>query len=181
MVFAYGDGQFAFSMQGCHGGTPHARLRRLLALKRRVVLVDEYLTTKRCPNCRCQTHLSKEERRDPSLYRSTFMVQPRGVAQYTRRDGAVVRKRVHGLSPRRAVLDAVESGLRGDAEHRKGLRGAMAGRSTPRVPLSPIYNVRSSVLRRLATLPRFKTRLLWTSDVVFKLFALRHSTIALII
>ena len=98
MVFAYGDGQFAFSMQGCHGGTPHARLRRLLALKRRVVLVDEYLTTKRCPNCRCQTHLSKEERRDPSLYRSTFMVQPRGVAQYTRRDGAVVRKRVHGLS-----------------------------------------------------------------------------------
>ena len=63
-VFAYGDGQFASSMQGCHGGTPHAfcggfllrkkflgfaqkphkifglcpkTKRRLLALKRRVV------------------------------------------------------------------------------------------------------------------------------------------------
>ena len=55
-VFAYGDGQFASSMQGCHGGTPHARLRRLLAMKRRVVLVDEYLTTKRCPTCRCFKH-----------------------------------------------------------------------------------------------------------------------------
>ena len=35
------------------------------------------------------------------------------------------------------VLDAVESGLRFDAEHWKSLCGAMAGRSTPRVPLSP--------------------------------------------
>ena len=97
-VFAYGDGQFAFSMKGCHGGTPHARLRRLLALKRRVVLVDEYLTTKRCPKCRCEKHLSKEEKKDPSLYRSAYMVQPLGVAQFTRQDGAVMTKRVHGLS-----------------------------------------------------------------------------------
>ena len=98
VVFAYGDGQFAFSMKGCHGGTPHARLRRLLALKRRVVLVDEYLTTKRCPKCRCEKHLSKEEKKDPSLYRSAYMVQPLGVAQFTRQDGAVMTKRVHGLS-----------------------------------------------------------------------------------
>ena len=34
----------------------------LLTLKRRVVLVDEYLTTKRCPTCRCTTHLTAEER-----------------------------------------------------------------------------------------------------------------------
>ena len=98
VVFASGDGQFVLSMQGCHGGPPHARLRRLLALKRRVVLVDEYLTTKRCPNCRCETHLTKDERRVSTLYRSAFLIQPSGVAQYTRRDGAVVRKRVHGLS-----------------------------------------------------------------------------------
>ena len=98
VVFAYGDGQFAFSMKGCHGGTPHARLRRLLALKRRVVLVDEYLTTKRCPKCRCEKHLSKEEKKDPSMYRTAYMVQPRGVAQFTRQDGAVMTKRVHGLS-----------------------------------------------------------------------------------
>ena len=97
----------------------------------------------------------------------------RGSVHASRRSGGEEAcSRAFAMLP---VLDAVESGLRGDAEHRKGLRGAMAGRSTPRVPLSPIYNVRSSVLRRLATLPRFKTRLLWTSDVVFKLFALRHS------
>ena len=97
-VFAYGDGQFASSMQGCHGGTPHARLRRLLAMKRRVVLVDEYLTTKRCPTCRCTNHLTAEERKNTNIYRATFAVQPKGVATYTRKDGAVVRKRVHGLS-----------------------------------------------------------------------------------
>ena len=97
-VFAYGDGQFASSMHGCHGGTPHARLRRLLAMKRRVVLVDEYLTTKRCPTCRCTTHLTAEERKNTKLYRAAFAVQPKGVASYTRKDGAVVRKRVHGLS-----------------------------------------------------------------------------------
>jgi len=89
-VFAYGDGQFASSMQGCHGGTPHARLRRLLAMKRRVVLVDEYLTTKRCPTCRCTTHLTAEERKNTKLYRAAFAVQPKGVASYTRKDGAVV-------------------------------------------------------------------------------------------
>jgi len=98
-VFAYGDGQFASSMRGCHGGTPHARLRRILALKRRVVLVDEYLTTKRCPNCRCTTHLTAEERKNTTLYRAAFAVQPQGVATYTLPlANVVVRKRVHGLS-----------------------------------------------------------------------------------
>ena len=29
-VFAYGDGQFASSMQGCHGGTPHAHIHSAL-------------------------------------------------------------------------------------------------------------------------------------------------------
>ena len=156
VVFAYGDGQFAFSMQGCLT-TGEEKLPTLGCVGCSRSSVESCWSTSTSPRSgvltvyRCQTHLSKEERRDPSLYRSTFMVQPRGVAQYTRRDGAVVRKRVHGLSqcyPKK-VLDAVESGLRGDAEHRqkkrsffsgageKGLRGAMAGRSTPRVPLSP--------------------------------------------
>ena len=36
--------------------------------------------------------------RDASLYRSAYMVQPLGVAQFTRQDGAVMTKRVHGLS-----------------------------------------------------------------------------------
>lgn len=95
-VFAYGDGQFASSMRGCHGGTPHARLRRLLALKRRVVMVDEYLTTKRCPTCRCETHLTKEERK--TSFRTAYTVQPKGKAKYTRKDGVEVLKQVHGLS-----------------------------------------------------------------------------------
>ena len=57
-----------------------------------------YLTTKRCPTCRCTTHLTKEERKDTTKYRSAYAIQPKGVATYTRKDGVVVRKRVHGLS-----------------------------------------------------------------------------------
>ena len=97
VVFAYGDAKFAFSMRGCHGGTPHARLRRRLAQKRRVVLIDEYFTTKRCPKCRCETQLSKAQRQNTKtqLYRSAFMIQPRGLADNKWRNG---KQSVRGLS-----------------------------------------------------------------------------------
>ena len=75
-----------------------------------------------------------------------------------RRGGAQARPRALALPP---VLDALEPRPRRDAEHRTGLRGAVADRDAPSVPLPPQNNVRSSVLERLATLPRFKTRLLW--------------------
>ena len=97
VVFAYGDAKFAFSMRGCHGGTPHARLRRRLAQKRRVVLIDEYFTTKRCPKCRCETQLSKAQRQNTKtqLYRFAFMIQPLGLADNKWRNG---KQSVRGLS-----------------------------------------------------------------------------------
>ena len=98
VVFAYGDAKFALSVRGCHGRTPHARLRRRLALKRRVVLIDDYLTTKRCPECRCETQLSKAQRCNSTLYRSALMMQPRGLAENKRRNGTIAKQSVHGLS-----------------------------------------------------------------------------------
>ena len=82
-VFAYGNGQFPLSMRGCSGASPHARLMRLLAQQRRVVLVDEYRSTKGCPGC---CHVTGS------------MVQPKGNATYTTKKGHTHHKRVHGLS-----------------------------------------------------------------------------------
>lgn len=46
--FAYGDARFASTMRGCEGGTPHARLARMLVLDgHNVHRVWEYYTTKR--------------------------------------------------------------------------------------------------------------------------------------
>ena len=70
-------------------------MRRRLALKHRIVLIDEYLTTKRCPECRCETQLSKAQRRNSTLYRSAFMIQPRGMADNKRRNE---KQSVRGLS-----------------------------------------------------------------------------------
>jgi len=86
-VFAYGNGQFPLSMRGCSGASPHARLMRLLAQQRRVVLVDEYRSTKGCPGC---CHVTGS------------MVQPKGNATHLPfeegRKGHTHHKRVHGLS-----------------------------------------------------------------------------------
>ena len=70
-------------MRGCSGASPHARLMRLLAQQRRVVLVDEYRSTKGCPGC---CHVTGS------------MVQPKGNATYTTKKGHTHHKRVHGLS-----------------------------------------------------------------------------------
>ena len=112
-----------------HGGikTPHARLRRLLALKRRVVLVDEYLTTKRCPNCipLPDAPLQRGEARPLSLplhfHGSTAW---RGSVHASRRSGGEEAcSRAFAMLPQKGdYLDAVESGLRGDAEHRQKKR-----------------------------------------------------------
>jgi len=95
-----------------------------------------------------------------TLYRSAFMIQPRGVAQYTRRDGAVVRKRVHGLSHCYGCATLWSRDYAATLNIGRvfvALRGA--DRGPPSVPLPPTQ-VRGSVVRRLASLPRFKTRLL---------------------
>jgi len=47
VTIAYGNGKFPLSMRGCYGGTPHARLCRELARRRRVVLIDEHHTPKK--------------------------------------------------------------------------------------------------------------------------------------
>ena len=98
IVVAYGDGQFPLSMPGCNGGTPHARLCRKLAQKRVVVKTNECLTTKRCPNCKIETHPPKGTKYDSEVWRMSKMVQPRGVDTFTDRHGNTNRKRVHGLS-----------------------------------------------------------------------------------
>ena len=50
-VVAYGDGQFPLTMKGC-GSLAHGRLMRLLLKRVRVVMTNEYRTTKACPKCR---------------------------------------------------------------------------------------------------------------------------------
>ena len=97
-VIAYGDGLFATSLPGCDGGTPHARLCRKLAGRCVVVMTDEYLTTKRCPHCRIDTHIPHKTPYACELYCSAKMVQPKGVVRKTDRNGVERRKRVHGLS-----------------------------------------------------------------------------------
>ena len=54
------------------------------------MMVDEFRTTKRCPDCECCK--SKEEEPRGNMY------QPKGHKTYTDRNGVVRRKRVHGLS-----------------------------------------------------------------------------------
>jgi len=53
-VVAYGDGQFPLTMKGC-GSSAHGRLMRLLSKRVRVVMTNEYWTTKACPKCRDKT------------------------------------------------------------------------------------------------------------------------------
>ena len=49
---AYGDGDFPLSMKGMDGGcSAHKRLMMLLAKRVRIVLTNEYRTTKGCPKC----------------------------------------------------------------------------------------------------------------------------------
>ena len=81
-VVAYGDGKFPLTMKGV-GSSAHERLMRLLSKKVRVVITDEYRTTKACPKCREQGH---------------SMRQPKGSKTRTGRDGIEHRVNVHGLS-----------------------------------------------------------------------------------
>merc|ERR1719469_381630 len=81
-VVAYGDGQFPLTMKGC-GSSAHGRLMRLLSKRVRVVMTNEYRTTKACPKCRDKT---------------SSMRQPKGSYWEETADGILYRVNVHGLS-----------------------------------------------------------------------------------
>lgn len=81
-VVAYGDGQFPLTMKGC-GSSAHARLMRLLSKRVRVIMTNEYRTTKACPRCRNN---------------ECSMKQPKGTQVYKDRNDVTHRVRVHGLS-----------------------------------------------------------------------------------
>ena len=51
-IVAYGDGSFPLAMKGMDGGSSaHGRLMVLLSKRVRIVMTDEYLIIKACPNC----------------------------------------------------------------------------------------------------------------------------------
>ena len=80
-VVAYGDGQFPLTMKGC-GSSAHGRLMRLLSKRVRVVMTNEYRTTKACPKCRDKT---------------SSMWQPKGNKRKTTADGIEYCLKVRGL------------------------------------------------------------------------------------
>ena len=84
-VVAYGNGSFALSMKGMDGGgSSHRRLMILLSKRVRVVMTDEYRTTKACSVCK------------------NFDIKmkcPKGKATYhSHRLKKEFRKNIHGLS-----------------------------------------------------------------------------------
>lgn len=81
-VVAYGDSQFPLTMKGC-GSLAHGRLMRLLSKRVRVVMTNEYWTTKACPKCRDKT---------------SSMRQPMGNVSKTTADGIDYRVNVDELS-----------------------------------------------------------------------------------
>ena len=84
-IVAYGDGTFPLAMKGMDGGSSaHGRLMVLLSKRVRIVMTNEYRTTKACPKCK-----NKE----------LIMQCPKGNAKYyISRQGRYYRKVIHGLS-----------------------------------------------------------------------------------
>ena len=84
-IVAYGDGSFPLAMKGMDGGSSaHKRLMMLLSKRVRIVLTNEYRTTKACPKCR-NNKLSMKCLKGNSWY-------------YNSRQGRYYRKEIHGLS-----------------------------------------------------------------------------------
>ena len=85
ILLRMGDGSFPLGMKGMDGGSSaHGRLMVLLSKRVRIVMTNEYRTTKACPKCK-----NKE----------LSMQCPKGNAKYyNSRQERYYRKIIHGLS-----------------------------------------------------------------------------------
>ena len=84
-VVALGDGFHGQRMRrGMQGGcAPIKGMRRFLSKFRRVVLIDEYMTSQRCPDCKLTGGSSADILQHPTLLRLDRHVKVNGVSQCT--------------------------------------------------------------------------------------------------